>query len=292
MKNIEEESYISLLKNIMENGEYRQDRTNTGTQSIFGTQLRFNIETKCPIITTKRIPWKSCIKELLWFLNGKTDSKILENNGVNIWKQNSSREFLDKRGLVNLREGDIGGGYGFQWRHFGAEYKGCDQNYDGCGIDQIEQLIHSLKNDPYSRRHMITAWNPAAFSTMALPPCHCFAQFYVSENNRLSCHLYQRSVDTFLGFPWNIMSYAMLTKIIALKCDLKPKELIISTGDTHIYSNHIDQVTTQIEREPYEFPQVEINDAVKLKDFSDITIDDFVIIDYNHHDSISATMAV
>lgn len=292
MNNTEEDAYIDLLKEILENGEERNDRTNTGVLSVFGRQLKFDIEKACPIITTKHVAWKSCIKELLWFLRGDTNSKNLEKIGVNIWKQNSSREFLDKTGLYDLEEGDIGAGYGFQWRHFGAEYKGCDKNYDSQGIDQIANLLESIKNDPFGRRHIISAWNPLAFDTMALPPCHCFAQFYVSKDSKLSCHLYQRSVDTFLGFPWNIMSYAMLTKIIALKCDLTPKELIITTGDTHIYKNHIEQVKTQIERTPYEFPEIKINKDVKFKDFSEITIDDFEIIGYKHHDSIKALMAV
>lgn len=292
MNNKEEEAYLTLLKNILENGEEHPDRTGTGTLSIFGSQIRFNIEHNCPIITTKKIPWKSCIKELLWFLNGDTNSKILENNGVNIWKQNSTRDFLDKRGLKHLKEGDIGAGYGFQWRHFGAEYKGCCADYNGEGYDQIKGLIENIKLDPYSRRHLISSWNPNAFKDIALPPCHCFAQFYVSNDKTLSCHMYQRSVDSFLGFPWNIMSYSILTKIIALKCDLTPKELIISTGDTHIYKNHIEQVRLQIKRVPFSFPIIKINPDIKNKDFGDITISDFELHEYNHHEAISASMAV
>ena len=290
--NFDEQRYLDTLSYILENGENRSDRTNTGTIAVFGTQMRFNIEETCPVLTTKKVPWKSCIHELLWFLQGDTNSKNLEKKGVNIWKQNSSRCFLDKRGLHDLDEGDIGAGYGFQWRHFGAEYDGWDKDYSGKGFDQISNLIDQIKNDPFSRRHLITSWNPCAFSKMALPPCHCFAQFYVSTDKKLSCHLYQRSVDSFLGFPWNIMSYAVLTKIIALKCDLVPNELIISTGDTHIYNDHVEQVKKQIERKPFKFPKLMISESIKQKDFSEITIDDFCLVDYSHHDSIKANMAV
>lgn len=291
---MQEQQYIDLLKDILENGSNKEDRTDTGTLSVFGRQLRFDISgTKCPIITTKKMPWKSCIEELLWFLNGCTDSKKLEERGVKIWTKNTTRSFLDKRGLTHYDEGDIGPGYGFQWRHFGAKYEGCNEDYENKGIDQLENIIHLLKNDPFSRRIILTAWNPVELRNMALPPCHCFAQFYVNSEKELSCHMYQRSVDTFLGFPWNIASYSILTKILALKCDLKPKELIISTGDTHIYSNHIDQVKEQIGRVILDdFPDLIIDSSVKNKEFKEISINNFEVINYTHYGTIRADMAV
>lgn len=288
----EEIKYINLLENILKNGESRTDRTNVGTISIFGEQIKFDISKSCPILTTKRIPWKSCIEELLWFLRGSTNSKELESKNVNIWKGNSSRQFLDNRGLFHLDEGDIGPGYGFQWRHFNGEYTNMNENYYGVGYDQVESIIDDLKNNPYSRRIILSAWNPSSLKEMALPPCHCFAQFYVS-NGGLSCHMYQRSVDAFLGFPWNIMSYTVLTYILAKKCNLEPKNLIISTGDTHIYNNHIKEVKEQIARSiNSNFPVLELSDRIKDKDFAEMSIDDFILHDYNPQPSIKAEMAI
>jgi thymidylate synthase len=295
---MDEHKYLALLIDVLENGSKREDRTGTGTLSVFGRQLRFDISgTTCPIITTKRVPWKQCIEELLWFLRGDTDSKILEEKNVNIWKGNSSREFLDNRNLFNLREGDIGPGYGFQWRHYGAPYKGCHVDHSDTGVDQVKNVIETLKSNPFDRRIILTAWNPVATNKMALPPCHCFAQFYVDVGSdgrkKLSCHMYQRSVDTFLGFPWNIMSYSVLTKIIALKCDMDAKELVISTGDTHIYSSHVKQVRTQLKRDPSErFPDLILDSCIKEKDFSEITLEDFELIGYKPLEAIKAEMAI
>jgi thymidylate synthase len=290
---MEEYKYLDLLNDILNNGSERNDRTCTGTISVFARQLRFNISNGiCPVLTTKKVPWKHCIEELLWFLRGDTDSKKLESKGVKIWKGNSSREFLDNRSLNHLQEGDIGAGYGFQWRHYGAEYTGCNDDYNNKGIDQVNMLIQNIKTNPYDRRHILTAWNPSALDQMALPPCHCFAQFYV-EGEFLSCHMYQRSVDAFLGFPWNILSYSLLTKIIALKCGLEAKELIISTGDTHIYKNHINQVKEQLSRTPFErFPTILLDNSIKTKDFSEIIIDDFTLCDYNPQEAIKGLMAI
>jgi len=295
---MDEQKYLDLLKDVMQNGSERQDRTGTGTLSVFGRQLRFDISPNvCPILTTKRIPWKHCIEELLWFLRGDTNSKILEEKGVKIWKGNSSRDFLDKRNLQNLQEGDIGPGYGFQWRHYGAVYKGCHLSYENQGIDQIMNIINTLKTNPFDRRIVLSSWNPKDLNNTALPPCHCFAQFYVEKGkdgrNNLSCHMYQRSVDTFLGFPWNIMSYSVLTKILALKCDMDPKELVISTGDTHIYTNHIQSVNTQLQRTPLNpFPQLILKDRIKDIDFSEITIEDFELIGYKPLEAIKGVMAI
>lgn len=282
--------YLNHINNIVLNGKTRKDRTGTGTKSIFGGQLRFDISNNLPLITTKFVGIKSIIKELLFFINGKTDTKLLEKEGVNIWKGNTSREFLDSRGL-NYQEGDMGPMYGYKIRHWNAEYKGCDKNYTGKGYDQLVNLIQSIKKDPYSRRHLLTTYNPETVESSVLCECHGIViQFYV-DNSTLSCHMYQRSVDTFLGFPYNITSYSILTYIIAKLCNLIPKDLIISTGDNHIYINHIEQVQLQLTRNPLPFPKLEvhINPDTKLED---IKLEDFNVIGYLYHPSIKAEMAV
>lgn len=288
--------YLNLLQKVLDNGKLRSDRTGTGTISIFGEQMRFDISTSIPVLTTKFVPWKSCIKELIWFLKGQTDVSILQQQGVRIWDGNSSREFLDKRGLSHLPEGDISEGYGFQWRHFGAKYKTCKDDYTGQGFDQVNFIINELKTNPYSRRLYMTSWNAEAVERMALPPCHLSAQFYVDFDEdgtkHLSCQMYQRSVDTFLGCPWNIMSYSVLTCLLAKMCDMKPRELIMCLGDTHIYSNHVEQVKEQLQRTPFPFPTIEINDDVINKTIDDITIDDFKLVNYQYHPAIRAPMAI
>lgn len=291
-----EHAYLNLLQKILKHGKPRSDRTGTGTISIFGEQMRFDISDSIPVLTTKFVPWKSCVKELLWFLKGQTDVTLLQKQGVKIWDGNSSREFLDKRGLTHLPEGDIGPAYGFQWRHAGAEYKTCKDDYTGKGFDQVQFILNELKTDPMSRRMYMTAWNPMFLQQMALPPCHLSAQFYVEVDDDgtryLSCQMYQRSVDTFLGCPWNIMSYSVLTYIFAKMCDMKPKELIMCLGDTHIYSNHIQQVQEQLSREPYPFPKLVVNGNVGTKNVEDLTMEDFALVDYKYHPSIKALMAV
>lgn len=284
-----EEEYINLMKNILLNGKERSDRTGTGTKSVFGRQIRFDISNNIPILTTKLTAWKSCIKELIWFLKGDTNSNHLKEQGVMIWEGNTTREFLDKRGLNMYPIGDIGAGYGFQWRHFGAEYKDCNQDYTNKGFDQINYIINEIKTNPNSRRIYLSSWNPQALDKMALPPCHISAQFYV-DDDELSCHMYQRSVDSFLGLPFNILSYATLTYIIANICNLKPKDLIISTGDTHIYSDHIQQINTQILRKPIVMPKLLIKK--KFNNIDDISIDDFDIVGYFHHPSLKGKMSV
>lgn len=301
--------YLDLLRDILTYGNARPDRTGTGTVGVFGRQLRFDL-TALPILTTKFVAWKSCIRELLWFLRGSTDSRELSREGVRIWQGNSSRAFLDARGLGDLPEGDIGAGYGFQWRHFGAEYGTCEMEYAGQGVDQIEAVVKSLREDPFGRRHVVSAWNPTALSRMALPPCHVLFQFYVdssassstssspsssssSSSHRLSCHLYQRSVDCFLGLPFNILSYAILTRIVAMRAGLAGvKELIISTGDTHIYSDHIPHVQEQLTRSPCPTPVLDIHPDVATLDWKDISIDHFTMHGYFHHEPIAAKMSV
>lgn len=289
--------YINLLDSIIFSYEgVRPDRTGIGTKSLFGKQLHFDISKSIPLITTKFVPWKMVLKELLWFMKGKTDSKLLEEQGVNIWRDNTSREFLDMRGLSHYKEGDIGPMYGFNWRYFNAEYKGCESDYKGQGYDQLQNLIDGLRNDPYSRRHMITTFNPSVIDQSVLAPCHgIVVQFFVEEEDNkkhLSCHMYQRSCDSALGLVFNIASYAIFTNIIAKMCDMYPKELIISTGDTHIYVNHIQQVTQQLYRQPLPFPILEISDVVKNKKIEELSIDDFNIVGYLHHPSIQLPMAV
>jgi thymidylate synthase len=287
--------YLNLLNRVLTNGKNRGDRTGTGTISVFGEHMRFDISQNLPVLTTKFVPWKSCIKELLWFLKGQTDVTILQKDGVKIWDGNTSRDFLDKQGLSHLPEWDLGEGYGYQWRHFGAEYKTCKDDYTGQGFDQIKFIINELKTNPFSRRMYMTSWNASRLHNMALPPCHLSAQFYVDIDDgvkHLSCQMYQRSVDTFLGCPWNIMSYAVLTYILATICDMKPKELIMCLGDTHIYSTHIEQVKEQLTRTPYPFPKLFVNTDIKNKELEDISIEDFHLVDYKYHPAIKARMAV
>lgn len=299
-----ERNYLHLLNDILDNGVERLDRTGTGTISVFGRQMRFDLSNgKIPVLTTKHVPWKSCIQELLWFLRGDTDARVLQKQGVKIWDGNTSREFLDSRGLTHYDEGILGPGYGFQWRHFGALYK---QEYADTstltnpaaigGFDQIEYILHELKTNPYSRRIFLSAWNPAKNEEMALVPCHVSCQFYVDNNERgekrLSCHMYQRSADMFLGEPWNILSYSILTCLLAKKCNITPHELIISLGDAHIYKDHIKNVEIQLQRDCRPFPQLVLVDDIISKDFKDISIDDFSIIGYFPHEKLGGKMSI
>jgi len=285
-----EQPYIDLMNDIINIGKYRPDRTGVGTKAVFARQLRFDLKGgKVPIVTTKQLAWRTVIKELLWFLRGDGNSKNLESNGVNIWKGNTSREFLDKRGLSDYAEGDMGPLYSHSLRFFGAEYTGCGNDYTGQGFDQVSKVIEGIKSDPYSRRHLITTFNPAVVHKCVLMPCHGIAiQFYV-DDGYLDCHVYCRSSDVFLGLSFNIASYAFLTHIIAKKTDLQPGELIVSTGDTHLYKNHIDQAKTQVSRSPLPPP---IFTVFNDKPFDEMTLDDFDLIGYLHHPSISAPMAV
>ncbi|CAK0772918.1 thymidylate synthase [Gammaproteobacteria bacterium] len=277
----------------------RKDRTNTGTYSMFGGELKFDISKYLPIYTTKRIAWKACIEELLWFLRGDTDVKKLQAKGVKIWDGNSTRKFLGDRGLVDYPEYIIGEGYGYQWRNFGGtDYNPQDpDNYvrGGTGFDQVTEVIRLLKKDPYSRRILINAWNPQRAHRMSLVPCHYSVQFYVKEctpKNKLSIKVVMRSNDLFLGNPFNVTSYAILAYIIAMKVDMVPDELILSIGDSHIYSNHLEQMYTQMDRIPSSSPLMVINEDVRDKKWEDISIDDFEMIGYQPYPSIKAYMAV
>ena len=294
-KNNYEKKYLDIANKILDKGNYRLDRTDTGIFSIFGTQMRFNITDYIPILTTKRVPFKTCVHELLWFLNGDTDNKNLQKNKVHIWDGNSSREFLDKYGLEHLEEGDCGACYGFQWRHFGAKYIDCNTDYTGIGFDQVKYVLNLLKTDPFSRRIFLSAGNSADLDKTCLPPCHVSIQFFVEEINGmkyLSGHMYQRSADWFLGEPFNILSYTVLIYLFATMCDMMPHELVISTGDTHIYSNHKEQMIEQIQRSYLTKPKLWINPDVKNKNIDEITIDDFDLVGYFSHPTIKGKMAV
>jgi thymidylate synthase len=297
--NIEEQNYLDLLKNILYTGSVREDRTGVGTKGIFGTQLRFSLENnQVPMLTTKKMFTKGVIEELLFFLRGETDTNQLMSKGVNIWKGNTTREFLDKRGLTHLPDGYMGKGYGFQWRNFGGytdQVNTGDGSFDLVevkGVDQLKQVVHTLKTNPTDRRIIISAWNPQQLPEMALPPCHIMVQFYV-DNGKLSAQFYMRSIDTFLGLPFNILSYAILTRIVAQTVGMEAKELVFVGGDTHVYLNHTAQVTEQIVREPYPFPTMTISKKLEtVEDIESLQLSDFHFEGYQSHPSIKADMAI
>ena len=262
--------YLNLLKLVMENGAERSDRTGVGTIGVFGAQARFDLRESFPLLTTKKLHTRSIIYELLWFLRGDTNIKYLNDNRVTIWD-----EWADK-------DGNLGRVYGAQWRDW--------RTPDGGKIDQIENLVEGIKKDPFGRRHIVCAWNPGELGKMALPPCHAMFQFYVSPDGGLSCQLYQRSADLFLGVPFNIASYAMLTMMVAQVCNLKPRELIHTFGDLHIYKNHFNQVREQLSREPRRLPTLKLNpDRKRLEDF---VFEDFSLEGYDPHPTIKAPIAV
>lgn len=266
--------YEDLLREILESGDDKEDRTGTGTRSVFGRQMRFDLRESFPLITTKRVHFKSIAIELLWFLRGESNVRWLQERGVSIWD-----EWADA-------DGELGPVYGVQWRSWPAGH--------GETIDQIAKVVQSLKNSPDSRRHIVSAWNPAEVDNMALPPCHALFQFYVKHHedgpDELSCQLYQRSADMFLGVPFNIASYALLTQLIAQEVGMVPGEFIWTGGDCHIYSNHFEQVRKQLSREPYPYPQLIIkNQKASLADYE---FEDFELVNYQHHPGIKAPIAV
>lgn len=263
------QQYLNLLNHILENGTKKTDRTGTGTISTFGYQMRFDLSKGFPMVTTKKLHLKSIVHELLWFLKGDTNIKYLKDNGVRIWD-----EWADENG-------DLGPVYGHQWRSWPTP--------DGRKIDQITNLVDQIKNKPDSRRLIVSAWNVADVDNMALPPCHCLFQFYVADG-KLSCHLYQRSADTFLGVPFNIASYALLTMMIAQVCNLQAGEFVHTFGDAHIYTNHLEQVKLQLSRQPKHLPTMKIN--LNIKDLFAFTFDDFELSDYDPHPHIKGVVAV
>jgi thymidylate synthase len=288
--NSEEYQYLNLIQNILDNGTWETGR-NGRTKSIFGHSMRFSLaDGKIPILTTKKTAWKTCLKELLWFIRGETDNKLLQEQNVHIWDGNSSREFLDSRGLTSTKEGLIGAGYGFQWRNFNAPYDNQTGKALEKGIDQLQQIIDALKDPAQrtSRRLIMTAWNPCQLDEMCLPPCHCFCQFNVHDGNKLSCALYQRSVDTALGESFNIASYSFLTHLLAKHCGLEAYEFVYFKGNCHIYEEHIEGMKSQIERKPFPFPTVSIKEI--RENINDYLVDDFVVTGYQHHDPIKFQM--
>ncbi len=290
----DERNYLQLIYDVLHEGLPCDDRTGVGIVSTFGNQIRFSLKNNTlPLLTTKKMFTRGIIEELLWFLRGESDSKTLEEKGVNIWKGNTSREFLDKLGFHNYAEGEGGPIYGHQFRHFGGSWKIDESGHrtwiEG-GVDQVDEVLHLLREDPNSRRILINLWNPCDLDKMALPPCHMIYQFRV-YNGKLSCSMYQRSCDTFLGLPFNICSTALMTYIFAKLTNLVPDEIIISIGDTHIYKNHIDSVKNQLKRTPYCFPKLHIKNRGQ-KDVEDFKIDDFEILGYESHNAIQGSMAV
>jgi thymidylate synthase len=263
------QQYLNLLQHILKNGTDKNDRTGTGTHSVFGYQMRFDLSQGFPLVTTKKLHLKSIIYELLWFLKGDTNIKYLNENGVRIWD-----EWADENG-------DLGPVYGEQWR----SWKGAD----GKVVDQISELIKQIKTNPDSRRLIVSAWNVAKLPEMKLMPCHCLFQFYVA-NGKLSCQLYQRSADVFLGVPFNIASYALLTMMIAQVCDLEPGEFIHSFGDVHLYNNHFEQAELQLTRKTFKLPQMKIN--AEVKNIFDFKFEDFELLNYQSHPAIKAPVAV
>ncbi|XP_020088159.1 putative bifunctional dihydrofolate reductase-thymidylate synthase [Ananas comosus] len=285
----EEFKYLKLVQDIIANGARKNDRTLTGTLSKFGCQMRFNLRRYFPLLTTKRVFWRGVVEELLWFISGSTNAKVLEEKGIHIWESNASREYLDSVGLKDREAGDLGPIYGFQWRHFGAEYTDMHADYTGKGFDQLSDVIDKIKNSPDDRRIILSAWNPSDLKKMALPPCHMFAQFYV-ENGELSCQMYQRSADMGLGVPFNIASYSLLTCMIAHVCGLSPGEFIHVIGDAHVYRNHVVPLEEQLARQPKPFPILKINPM--KKDIDSFEASDFELIGYDPHYKVAMDLAV
>ena len=292
--------YLQLLQDILDNGEIKDDRTGIGTISLFARQLRFDLCRGFPAVTTKKLAWKACVGELLWFIEGSSDERRLaeithgsREDTVTIWTPNALSPYWKHKAKF---EGDLGRVYGVQWRHWQAKDKEWSRSETGKEqvtfkeIDQLANLIKGLTEDPNGRRHILSAWNVSELDEMALPPCHVMSQFYVNKNKELSCHMYQRSVDVFLGLPFNISSYALLTHLLAHHCGLKVGELVISTGDTHIYKDHIEQVKEQLTREPYPLPTLMLN--AEKNNIFEMTMTDIHLENYQSHGPIKATMAV
>ena len=285
-----ENQYLNLLNDILQEGTWENGR-NGRVKTAFGSALFFSLEdNKIPILTTKKMAYKTCLKELLWFIKGDTDNNHLNEQGVHIWDGNTTREFLDSRGLNHYAENDIGSLYGFSWRFYNAKYDGCDKDYTGKGIDQLQNVINMLKDPAQrtSRRMVVTAWNPEQLDGGCLPPCHVIFQFNVTEGNKLSCAMMQRSADCGCGVPFNIASYAFLTCLIAKHCDLEPYEFVHYMNNCHIYEEHIEPLQEQVKRDPLPFPTLTILN--KRENISDYTMEDFLIEDYQHHGPIKLKM--
>ena len=286
----EEYQYITLIADILDEGVMEHGR-NGNAKTVIGSAMHFTLtDGIIPILTTKQVSWKTCAKELFWFISGSTDNKVLQDQNVKIWNGNASRDYLDDIGLYDRAENDLGPIYGHQWRHFNAKYGTCQDDYSGKGEDQLGYIISNLKNPltRNSRRLIMSAWNPCQLAEMALPPCHVIAQFHVTGEDELSCSLYQRSVDTALGAPYNITSYSLLTHLIAHHCGLKATDFYYHLGNCHIYDDHIEALTEQITRTPFPFPTIQIN---SLKDnIEDYSLADIEISNYTSHGLIKMEM--
>lgn len=286
----DENQYLHLINDILNEGEMICGR-NGNAKTVYGSSMHFSLENKTiPLLTTKKVAWKTCLKELLWFIKGSTNNDELINQNVKIWEGNGSRDFLDSRGLTHYRENDLGPVYGHQWRFFNADYTSCDDDYSGKGVDQLQNIIDMLKDPKQrsSRRMIMSAWNPCQLNKMALPPCHVLAQFNVLSGNKLSCSLYQRSGDVGLGVPFNIASYSFLTHILATHCGLEAHEFIYHLGNCHIYDDHIEALSEQVKRTPYVFPKLTISS--KKTNINDYEVSDFIIEDYKFHSAIKMEM--
>jgi thymidylate synthase len=289
-ENKEEQQYLDLIQNIIANGTLEAGR-NGNTYAIFGNSMRFSLQNgQIPILTTKKVAWKTCLKELLWFIKGSTNNDLLLEQGVHIWDGNASRNFLDSRGLTYLREGDLGPIYGHQWRHFNAAYRDCDTDYLGHGVDQLQYIIDQLKNPATrnSRRLVMSAWNPCQLDEVALPPCHILCQFNVHGGDKLSCAMYQRSNDEALGTPFNIASYFFLTHLLAKHCGLEAHEFVYFKGNCHIYEEHMEGMKTQLTRKPFPFPTVTIRQV--RENIDDYVLEDFELQHYQSHPQIKFNM--
>jgi len=288
--------YLNLIRQIIKSGKKQVGRNGTTYTSI-GETLRFSLEdNKIPLMTTKKLAWRVCLKELLWFMNGDTNNKLLKEQNVKIWNGNGTREFLNSRGLNYLNEDDLGPVYGHQWRFWNAPYSktlGCNKEYKGSGIDQLQNIINEINKSKEtgesSRRMIMSAWNPEQLDEMALPPCHVLSQYHLVDN-KLSCTLYQRSGDVGLGIPFNIASYSFLTHLLAKHCDLETGEFIHFIGDAHIYDDHIEPLKIQLENEPYEFPELEIME--NREHIDDYKFEDFKVTNYKFHKAIKMDMRV
>ena len=285
----EENQYLNLLHDISLNGIAEEGR-NGITTAVFGTAMHFSLKNNTiPILTTKKVAWRTCLRELLWFIKGDTDNKNLKAQNVHIWDANASRDFLDSRGLTHREEDDLGPIYGFQWRHFNAPYTDCHADYTEKGVDQLKWIIEQLQNEKTrtSRRLILSAWNPCQLKEMALPPCHVLAQFSVI-NNKLSCSLYQRSGDMGLGVPFNIASYSFLTHLIARHCGLEAEDFFYHIGNAHIYDDHYEVLKQQYKLKPFNFPKISI--IQQQDNIEDYTMEDIKIIDYESHGKLTMAM--
>ena len=286
----DENQYLKLVSDVLTEG-VMEDGRNGKVLTVFGSAMHFSLkDNTIPLLTTKKLAWKTCLRELLWFIRGQTSNEILKKQNVHIWDGNASREFLDSRGLTNLKENDLGPIYGHQWRHFNAKYSDCNTDYKDQGFDQLDYIIKCLKDtkERNSRRLVMSAWNPCQLDEMALPPCHILCQFNVTDGNKLSCSLYQRSCDLGLGVGFNIASYSFLTHLIAHHCNLEVLDFYYYLGNCHIYEQHIEPLREQIIREPYKFPKIVIKN--KYEDIISYNVDDFEILDYEFHPLIKMEM--